>query len=489
MNAFFMSNPSMNPIVPATLPEAPRHAALGESAPRPSSLAGLLLAMLSLGACATMPGGDIAPVGTSAQHRALCDTPPKGVLNTVKLQALLDKEARVKKSPGMVMAVQVGDSPPWIGVTGCEDAACTRKMTPDSKFRIGSITKNFVGTAILQQVDEGKLRLDDTLERWLPGVFSNIDGKGITLRQLLNHTSGIESYTEAVEWITTLYMRPTQHWKSPEALLSLAEALHEDSIKRWTVISPGTRFSYSNTNYVLLGMISAKADGYSTIEWEKVIQNRFINKLGLSNTRIPSKKDVTLGSTNRGHVNFHNFFGNSRSGESNCVIVDPNCENTDRDFTEQDMSSAWSAGEMISTAGDLLKWVNAELKGPLLSKAIRAQQQTFIETCHWINCPTDNILVGLGIFKQTKYGFIGHRGEIFGFNGTFQYLPRKDLTVVVLSNRTALDGNHVGNMPEEVAGILFPSLRRQRANETDADTTDNIQHIRLPAQFTPFRSP
>nr|AID65219.1 beta-lactamase [Cystobacter fuscus] len=459
------------------------------------SRAGLFSAMILLGACATTPKGEASPDESTSQRPALLRTAQgEVVLDTARLQALLDKESESKKSPGMVMAVQIGNSPPWIGVTGCEDEACTQKMTPEARFRVGSITKNFVGTAILQQVDEGKVHLDDTLEKWLPGVFSNIDGKGITIRQMLNHTSGIESYTEAEEWITTVYMQPTHYWASPEALLSLVKALRDTSISQGTVVAPGSGFYYSNTNFILLGMIAAKADGHSTSEWEKVIQNRFLNKLGLTNSSIPPKRDTSLGSGNRGYVNFYNFLGQDSSGESNCVIVNPNCKNADSDFTAQDMSNAWSAGEIISTAADLTKWINAELKGSLLSEAIRKQQQTFMETCSSSvsgSCHTQDVLVGLGLFKQTKYGFIGHRGEIFGFNGTIQYLPQKDLTVVVLSNRTALDGNHVGNVPEDVAAELFPDLQPQGAppapqgdgSGQTVDSTDNIQHIRLPARF------
>ncbi|MET0402128.1 MAG: serine hydrolase domain-containing protein [Cystobacter sp.] len=375
------------------------------------------------------------------------------------LQRILDEAAADMKSPGLVMAVQVGNSPPWIGVTGCQDQACTRRMTPDMKFRVGSITKNFVGTAILQQVDEGKIRLEDSLEKWLPGVFSNIDGQGITIRHLLGHTSGIETYTEHPDWMPTVYMKPTHLWNAPQELLQLAELLRQQSIENHTVIQPGSRFAYSNTNFILLGMIAAKVDGYGETEWAKVIQNRFFKKLAMNASRIPAVAETRLGSTNQGYVNFYNF-SKDENGVALCLQLNPNCTDSDQDFTAQDMSNAWSAGGIISTVDDLRKWINAEVKGHLLSGKIRQEQRKFMNTCTQGDsaCKTPDVQVGLAMFRQTRFGFIGHRGEIFGFNGTIQYLPQKDLTVVVLSNRTALDGNHVGPIPEKVAAALFPDL-------------------------------
>nr|AID65220.1 beta-lactamase [Cystobacter fuscus] len=378
---------------------------------------------------------------------------------SVKLQAVLDQAAAFEQSPGMVMAVQLGDSTPWIGVTGCEDEACTRKMTPEAKFRVGSITKNFVGTAILQQVDEGKVHLDDTLEKWLPGVFSHIDGNGITVRQLLNHTSGIESFTESLRWQTTVYESPTQPWNDPYELLKLADELRAANSQ---VLPPGSQFFYSNTNYVLLGMIAAKADGHPVTDWPVVLQERFFNRLALRDTRVPARGEVGLGSTNRGYVNFYNLFLDPATGRSACSPpFEPPCENKDVDFTEQDVSNAGAAGAIISTVGDLLTWTKAVTKGGLLSRELLRQQQSFFKGCPPApaECPPGQIEVGLAMFRQPRYGFIGIRGEIHGFNGTIQYLPEKDLTVVVLSNRTALDDRDVGPVPESVAAALYPALK------------------------------
>ena len=375
-----------------------------------------------------------------------------------KLQAVLEQAAASRQSPGLVMAVQVGEAPPWLGATGCQDEACHARMTSEARFRIGSITKSFVGAALLQQADEGKLSLEDTLEQWLPGVFAHIDGRGITLRQLLNHTSGIESFTDSVEWNVAVYTSPTRAWNAPGELLALADALRAANPR---VSAPGARFLYSNTNYVLLGMIAAKADGHAVTDWRTVIQTRFFDRLALRHSRLPGRGEVGLDSTNRGYINFYNLYANPQTGSSDCVALTPPCENKDVDITEQDMSNADAAGAIVSTAEDLLVWTRALAQGALLSPGLREQQRAFASTCapDAPSCDARAVQVGLGLFRQPRYGFIGIKGEIFGFNGTIQYLPEKDLSVVVLSNRTALDGFDVGAVPEEVAAALYPDLR------------------------------
>ncbi|WP_375773415.1 beta-lactamase family protein [Archangium gephyra] len=366
---------------------------------------------------------------------------------TDTLQNLLDETAATMQAPGMVMAVQIGNSKPWIGVTGCLDNPCTKKMKPDATFRLGSITKNFVGMAILQQVGEGKISLDDTLEKWLPGVIPNIDGNAITIRQLMNHTSGIESFTNSPQWIITLITDRNHLYQQPQDLLTLAGQLRAESIAANAVLPPGSPFSYSNTHAILLGMIAAKVDGLPVTDWNKVIENRFLKPLHLKHTFIPGPGELGIGSNNHGYVNLANFVG-----AQNCAMAGLTCEDKLIDFTEQNVTNAAAAGSLVSNAEDLLKWMHAELKGNLLSPQVRQQQQAFIDT------GLPGLQVGLSIFKQTQYGFIGHRGEIFGFNGTMQYLPSKDMTVIVLSNRTALDGIHVGAVPEQVAAALFPDL-------------------------------
>ncbi len=462
---------------------------------------GLLSGAMLLSACATTSA-------TTPDPR-----PANPVLSEegtrLKLQAVLDQAAAFEKSPGMVMAVQIGDTEPLFLTTGFQDEDKTRQMTTGMTFRVGSITKNFVGTAILQQVDEGKVRLDDTLQKWLPNVFSNIDGHGITIEQMLRHTSGIESYTNAYIWSRLVYSEPTHLWNAPFEFIKLTENLRANSIRCGVVVKPGSEFAYSNTNFILLGMIAAKADGHPETDWEKVVEQRFFKRLELKDTRIPGKRQDNLDSTNQGYVNFYNFFFDPSTGTSSCSSVKPPCQNEDINFTQQNMSNAWSAGAIMSTAGDLLRWINAEVKGPLLSEETRRKQRTFINTCKAgpqqaptaaaapaasadnatpahprlrkalsliavpqktpdndacepvpTNCE-DSVQVGLAMFRQKKYGFIGHRGEIFGFDGTIQWLPEKDLTVVVLSNRTALSGNNVGPVPETVAHVLYPDLKPQ----------------------------
>lgn len=478
--------------------------------------------LLLLGGCATTAtttqANPPAPAPEATTPPPAARTPPTTTTTgdadvRAKLQAVLEKAAVSEQAPGMVMVVKMGHSEPMYFTTGFQDEQKTRPMTADQKFRVGSITKNFVGTAILQQVDEGKLSLDDTLEKWLPGIIPNINGNQITIREMLNHTSGIESYTRSLEWSMTVYRDPTHQWDAPNQLLKMTEELRAQSIKCNDVVPPGTEFVYSNTNYILLGMIAAKVDGLALNEWQKVIQRRFFTRLHMNDSSVPGNTDTSLGSTNRGYVNFYNFYYNSSTGSSACTEIQPPCVNADIDITQQNMTNAWSAGAIISTGKDLLTWLDAELKGELLSEKILKEQQTFSSTCtapppavastgkaqalkarRKIAPIADRLFMlaeppkakatsdcepvathcdptvqaGLAIFKQDKYGFIGHRGEVFGFDNTIQYLAEKDLTVVVLSNRTALSGNNVAPVPEWVAAALYPDLKPQTASASSA---------------------
>ena len=366
-----------------------------------------------------------------------------------KLQSLLQMELTTLKTPGMAMAVQVGDGEPWVGAAGVESEWSTAPVTPQSQFRLGSITKNFLGTVILEMVDEGTISLDDTLEKWLPGAITGIDGTQIKIRNLLQHTSGIESYTNPDRWIVTVYTDPQYLWNAPGDLLALAAEAHQDAVANNATVPVGT-FEYSNTNFILLGMIAAKAAGLPEISYDAVLRDRIFERLNLPNTAIPYPADASLdGSTNHGHVDWPNFIGDLGT----CQAVNPTCADVDTDFTTQEMSNAWSAGSIRSNVLDVLKFTNQELRGNLIKPETQALRESFIDPGR-----SDGLTVGLALFRQPKYGIIGHRGEIFGFNATLQYFPDRDTTIVVLANRTALDGNHVGPVPEDVIALMYPDI-------------------------------
>lgn len=375
-----------------------------------------------------------------------CGPKPIPADQQAQLQDLLEKELVKLKAPGMIIAAQVGDGEPWIGVAGVEQEGSTSRVVPESIFRVGSITKNFVGTVILEMVDEGKISLDDTLEQWIPGAIAGVDGTKITIRNLLQHTSGIESYTTD-PWLIEVYLDPQHVWNAPSELLALAAGARKDDVAMGAVSPVGT-YDYSNTGFILLGMIAAKISGYEMNEYDRVLRERLFTPLNMQATSVPAIGDASMaGSTNHGVVNWVNFIGSL----SDCQSVNPSCMNVDTDFTIQEMTNAWSAGSIRSTAGDLLKYLSKELRGNLLKPDTLAQRETFLDPGR-----SDGVTVGLALFRQPTYGIIGHIGQVFGFDATMQYFPDQDLTMVVMANHTALDFVHVRTVPEDMIALLYP---------------------------------
>ncbi|MDA2275579.1 serine hydrolase, partial [Bacillus cereus] len=203
------------------------------------------------------------------------------------------------------------------------DLRTKKPMKTDFRFRIGSVTKTFTATVVLQLVGENRLKLDDYIEDWLPGVIqgNGYDGNKITIRQILNHTSGIAEYSRSKDADFT----DTKKSYTAEDLVKMGISLPPD-------FAPGKGWSYSNTGYVLLGILIEKVTGNSYAE---EIENRIIEPLKLSNTFLPGNSSVIPGTNHaRGYVQ-------------------PDGASELKDVTYYNPSAGSSAGDMISTADDL----------------------------------------------------------------------------------------------------------------------------------------
>ena len=237
----------------------------------------------------------------------------------------------------------------WLGGGGVAELGTTRAVPVDGRVRVGSITKTFIATVVLQLVGEGRLGLDDTVESRLPGVVP--DGNRITVRHLLNHTSGLFDYVQ------TLPMPPEpeflsgrwQTWK-PAELIERALANPPTSDQ------PGVAYAYSNTNYLLLGQIIEKVTGRP---YGKEIDRRIIEPLRLRGTEVPGTSSQIRGPHPHGYVPAE------RDGEMELV-----------DYTRMNPSVFGAAGEMISTTTDLNRFFAALLDGRLLPRPLLAEMKT-----------------------------------------------------------------------------------------------------------------
>jgi D-alanyl-D-alanine carboxypeptidase len=235
----------------------------------------------------------------------------------------------------------------WRGASGVAELGTTRAVPVQGRLRVGSITKTFVATVVLQLVGEGRLRLDDTVEAWLPGVAPG--GDGITVRQLLNHTSGL------YDVVRTLPMPPSREfldnrWRTWSADELIARAVaHPPAFE-----PPGSAYAYSNTGYLLLGQIIERVTGRS---YSEEIERRVTRPLRLSGTSLPGTSPWIRGPHPHGYVPI------SRDGDL-------------LDYTRMNPSVFGAGGEMISTAKDLNRFVAALLGGRLLPAHLLGEMMT-----------------------------------------------------------------------------------------------------------------
>jgi D-alanyl-D-alanine carboxypeptidase len=278
----------------------------------------------------------------------------------------------------------------WRGAAGVAERDTTRPVHSRDRFRIGSITKTFLATVVLQLAGEGRLKLDDPVEKWLPGVVP--DGQRITLRQLLNHTSGLFDFRR------TLIFPPNPgflqyRWRTWTAAEQVERALANPPVFE----EPGSAYSYSNTNYTLLGMVVEKATGRTYAE---EIERRLLRPLRLQETVLPGTGTRIPGSHPHGYVPI------DFDGDGIPELVD---------FTEMNPSLFGAGGEMISTAKDLNRFFTALLGGRLLPAHLLAEMKTQgIE---------GGKSYGLGLaWRQTKCGVrvYGNDGDAMAYE-TFSF--------------------------------------------------------------------
>ncbi|MBG0855239.1 beta-lactamase family protein [Streptomyces spinoverrucosus] len=280
----------------------------------------------------------------------------------------------------------------WRATEGVGNLRTGEPRSTADRYRVGSITKTFVATVLLQLEAEGRLSLDDTVDEWLPGAVrgNGHDGRKITVRQLLNHTSGIYNYTSDEEFGRTYFLKDgfLEHrydTKQPTELVAIAMAHKPD-------FAPGTSWSYSNTNYVLAGMVIEKATGrpYGT-----EIRDRILRPLHLNATSVPGTRVGVPQPSSRAY---------SKLAET--------ATGPTYDVTRLNPSLAYAAGEMISDSADLNRFYRALLGGKLLPpEQLKAMKTTV---------PIDgapNAAYGLGLLdRELSCGVHvwGHGGGIHG---------------------------------------------------------------------------
>lgn len=286
---------------------------------------------------------------------------------TAKLQQALDQVVAAG-APGAVVVVRNGARTTRLS-SGFGNLAPLTPTRVADRARIGGVTKSFTATVVLQLVGEKKLALDDTVERWLPGVISN--GDAISIRQLLNHTSGIYNYTSDPAYLAPYQGGDLTYVFDPRTGVQIAA-------DHGPLFAPGAQLSYSNTNYILLGMIVEAATG-NTIASE--LQARLFEPLRLRDTSFPTLSEID-GPHMRGYV----FLDEGPF-----------------DVTAWSPSGSGAAGAIVSNADDVARFYRALLHGRLLPRALLKSMQT-IDPVATGGLPDAGILGGgwgLGLLRES----------------------------------------------------------------------------------------
>src|ERR687894_696788 len=363
------------------------------------SLLGLLVSMLVLLLSSGCGGG-----GGGQEEGG---TPQDGLLSQDALNAALEQSFSETGAPGVIAAVQTPEDT-WVGTLGVADLASEEPMSADMHQRIGSVTKTFTVSLLLQAAADGLLSLDDTIDQYIEDVPN---GDEITLRQIASMTSGIASYTFNEQWQNGFFSDPQRIWR-PEELVQFGIA---DS----PAFDPGTEFQYSNTNTVLLGLVLEQVRGKPV---GGLFREGIIEPLGLRGTSFPNAADSSLPEP---HPQGYTLQGQDDGEPLNATDWNP--------------SWGWTAGAMISTVEDLLVYGRALGTGEgLLPPEQQAERlNSFLSE----DLPPNSADRAYGLGLGREYGWIGHTGTNPGYNTTVYYSPELDATMVVETNSDISSGD------------------------------------------------
>ena len=331
-------------------------------------------------------------------------------------------------------------------------------VTPADHVRVGSITKTWTGTVILQQVQEGRLALDDPVAKFRPDVPG---GQAITIAELLDMRSGLYNYSETQELAEAMDADPGRVWQ-PDELLAMAYA-HPP------YFAPGHGYHYSNTNTVLLGLIVEQLDGKPL---EQTFRDRLFGPLGLTGTSFPPRTSAAIGDPHpQGYM-----YGTNVLTMGSPPALPPEMQARVRegtllpvDHTADNPSWGWAAGAGISTVGDLAGWAEALAGGKVLDAGMQATRMASLRPTDPAN-PPEAPQYGLAV---AKFGALyGHTGELPGFNTFAGADPVHKVTVVVWANLEPTADGHAAasEIAKEIIGRLYGG-GSATATSTAATTT------------------
>ncbi|MEV4630712.1 serine hydrolase domain-containing protein [Micromonospora sp. NPDC049523] len=303
------------------------------------------------------------------------------------LRQSLEGLVRDDRFPAALASVRDRDGRVRNYTAGVADLRTKAKVPVDGQVRIASNTKMFTATVVLQLVGEGRVDLDTPVETYLPNLLrgDGIDGRNISVRQLLQHTSGLPDYDED---LVPDYFSVQHTYFEPYEVLDVA-------LRHPALFAPGSGWEYSNTNYIVAGLLVQKVTGRPIGE---EITKRIIDRIGLRHTYWPALGEQTI---RERHPNGY-------------LALSPDAPL--RDVTESEPSMGWAAGAMVGTPSDLNRFLAALVGGKLLKPEQLRQMQTTVEAPGADTVGDTRYGLGLATFKLSCGGFAwAHGGDAPGY--------------------------------------------------------------------------
>lgn len=323
-----------------------------------------------------------------------------------ELQSILDKNVNSLEVLGLQAYVRTSEGKTWSGASGTTDLAREHPLQRDDIIRIGSVTKAFTAVLVLELVEAGDLSLEDPLTRWFPG-FPNAES--ITVRQLLNHSSRIPEYIPRVMLKSIL---PSTYWQPEEVV----DIIAQDE----TPFAPGNGWEYSNTNYVLLGLIAEEVSGKTVTQ---LLHEQILDPLDLDQTYFVPYEPAPAGPVPGFDRDLSSFPG----------MLDIGSDNTSW------ATAAFTSGALASTAEDLGIFFERLFAGALLSPAMMEEMTAFISAPN-PDFP-EQTGYGLGLMQLEVEGreLVGHVGWFMGSTAIAMVAPDNNQVIVVTSNLSRPD--------------------------------------------------
>ena len=328
------------------------------------------------------------------------------------LQARLDRLRERYAIPGISVAIVLPDGSTWSGVSGLADVPGKAPVTRSTSFAIASVSKTFTAALILALAEEGRLDLDAPVRRYLPDV-KKVSSK-VKVRQLLDHTSGLRDFFFHPSIDRLLLSRPDRRWSPTQALKYVGKAYFE----------PGKGFHYSNTNYLVLGMLAEEVGGAPLAEQ---VRTRFLAPLELDHTWYQPEDEAPADIA-------HGY--RFESASTAAPAIDLSDDTALVPFTSV-VTAAGGAGGFASTARDLARWAHFLYGGEVLLPSYLAAMVDPAGT----TALKSSVPYGYGtqVVEIDGLTTVGHSGRLLGFRSAVRYLPDQGVSIAVLTNQSRTD--------------------------------------------------